>query len=326
MKMRSYFRLSTVAIWCALLAPLSVQAAWPERPITIVVPQEAGGGADVLGREVAMRLKSVLGQSVVIENKPGAAGIIGVDYVARARPDGYTFVLGSNSTHGINQSLYKKLPYQVLKDFVPVVKIAEAPLLVVLNPEVPINSIAELIQKAKEEPGKLTYGSAGTGNSTHLAGELFQHMTGTTLMHVPFKGATQSEVSVIGHQVDMMFSSIMTAMPHVKEGNMKALAVTSGKRSSLAPELPTVDEAAGISGFEVSPWYALFAPAETSPDVVVGMHDAVAKVLKDPELKKKFISLGAEVGDMSQPEFAEFVQAEVKKWAKVVKDADINID
>lgn len=307
------------------LGSASFASAWPQRPIQIVVPQSAGGGADILARELAVKLQPLLGQPVVVENKPGAAGIIGTEYVSRAAPDGYTYVMGAISTHGINPGLYKRLSYDALKDFTPVSLVATAPLMVVTHPSFPAQSVQELIDMAKAKPGGITYASAGTGNSTHLAGELFKSMAGVDIMHVPFKGSTQAEVGLMGNHVSLMFSSILSAYPHSKEGNMKALAVTSAQRSAVAPELPTVAEA-GLPGYDVTPWYGVFAPAGTPSEVIERMNKEIAVVLNDPDIKAKFASLGAEPGNMTNAEYKQFVQDEVKKWAKVVQDAGATID
>lgn len=305
-------------------APAGAQS-WPARPIQLVVPQSPGGGADILARDIAAKLQPRLGQSVVVENRPGAGGIIGTDFVARAAPDGYTFVMGAISTHGINPGLYKKLSYDARKDFVPVVLVATAPLLVVTHPGVPAGSVQELVALAKSQPGQLTFGSAGAGNSTHLAGELFKSLSGADMLHVPFKGATPAEVGLIGGQVSVMFSSIMTALPHSREGRMKALAVTSAERSSIAPELPTVAEA-GLDGFDVNPWYGVFAPAGTPPEVVARMHREISEILGEDAIRKRFATLGAEPGAMTQPAFADFVDQEIDKWAKVVEESGSAIE
>jgi Uncharacterized protein conserved in bacteria len=320
----TFFALALAAVMAMPMASACAQD-WPARPLQMIVPQSPGGGADILARDLAVRLQPRLGQPVVVENRPGAGGVIGTDFVARAPADGYTLMMGAISTHGINPGLYKKLPYDAIKDFEPVALVATAPLLVVVNPKLPVNSVAELIAAAKAAPGKLTYGSAGNGNSTHLAGELFRSMAGVDILHVPFKGATPAEVGLMGGQVSIMFSSILTALPHSREGRMRALAVTSTKRSSVAPDLPTVDEE-GLPGFDVNPWYGVFAPAGTPPEVVARLNREINDILAMSDMKERLAGLGAEPGAMSQQEFAAYVQAEVKKWAKVVADAGAAID
>ncbi len=316
---------SGAALALQALTPAVAQADWPARPITLVVPQSPGGGADILARELALRLQPRLGQSVVVENRAGAGGIIGTDYVARAAGDGYTLVMGAISTHGINPGLYKKLSYDARKDFVPVALVANAPLMVVVHPGLPVDSVPALIELAKSRPGQLTFASAGAGNSTHLAGELFESLSGAQLLHVPFKGATPAEVGLIGGQVSLMFSSIMTALPHSREGRMKALAVTSAERSSIAAELPTVAES-GLAGFDVNPWYGVFAPAGTPPQAVARLHEEIARILRQDDVRQRFATLGAEPAAMTQAEFTEFVDKEIAKWAKVVSDSGSAID
>lgn len=309
----------------AAITPAAAQE-WPTRPIQLIVPQAPGGGADILARDLAMKLQPKLGQPVVVENKAGAGGVIGTDYVARAAGDGYTFMMGAISTHGINPGLYKNLSYDARKDFVPVALVATAPLMVVLHPSVPANSVQELIDLAKAKPGELTFSSAGTGNSTHLSGELFKNLSGVDMLHVPFKGATPAEVGLIGGQVSVMFSSIMTALPHSKEGRMKALAVTSEKRSSIAPELPAVAETKGMEGFDVNPWYGIFAPAGTPAEAVKRMHAEISEILKEEDVRKRFASLGAEPGQLSQEEFVTYVHDEMDKWARIIKESGTSVD
>ena len=266
---------------------------FPARSVRLIVPQSAGGGADILARTVGQKLSEAWGQPVVIDNRPGAAGIIGTEAVAKAAPDGYTLLMGAISTHAINPSLYKTLSYDPVKDFAPVTMVATAPLLVVVHPSLPVNSTQELIALAKAKPGQLFFASAGSGNSAHLAGELFKTMANVDLVHVPYKGATPAETDLIGGQVSVMFSSILSALPHAKAGKMKALAVTSARRSSIAPDLPTVAES-GVPGYDVNPWYGLFAPAGTPRAIVERINRDVARILAQPDVRQRFATLGAE--------------------------------
>lgn len=298
---------------------------YPERTVRLVVPQSAGGGADILARTVAAKLSETWGKQVIVENRPGAAGIIGTQGVAQADPDGYTLLMGAISTHAINRALYKDQSYDPVKDFEAITMVASAPLLVVVHPSVEANSVQELIALAKSKPGKLNFSSAGNGNSTHLAGELFKSMAGVDIVHVPYKGATPAEVGLMGGQVSLMFSSILSAMPHSKAGKMKALAVTSTKRSSVMPELPTVDET-GLPGYDVNPWYGLFAPAGTPKDIVDKISREVVRTVQMPDVKKRFASLGADAAGNTPEEFASFIDAEIAKWDKVVKDSGTKID
>lgn len=298
---------------------------YPERTVRLVVPQSAGGGADILARTVAAKLSEAWGKQVIVENRPGAAGIIGTQGVAQAAPDGYTLLMGAISTHAINRALYKDLSYDPVKDFEAITMVASAPLLVVVHPSVEANSVQELIALAKSKPGKLNFSSAGNGNSTHLAGELFKSMSGVEIVHVPYKGATPAEVGLMGGQVSLMFSSILSAMPHSKAGKMKALAVTSTKRSSVMPELPTVDET-GLPGYDVNPWYGLFAPAGTPKDIVDKISREVVRTVQMPDVKKRFASLGADAAGNTPEQFASFIDAEIAKWDKVVKESGTKID
>jgi tripartite-type tricarboxylate transporter receptor subunit TctC len=269
---------------------------------------------------VGQKLSEAWGQPVVIDNRPGAAGIIGTEAVAKAAPDGYTLLMGAISTHAINPSLYKTLSYDPVKDFMPVTLVATAPLLVVVHPSLPVNSTRELIALAKSKPGQLFFASAGSGNSTHLAGELFKTMANVDLVHVPYKGATPAETDLMGGQVSLMFSSILSALPHAKAGKMKALAVTSARRSSIAPELPTVAES-GVPGYDVNPWYGLFAPAGTPRAIVDRINRDVARILAQPDVRQRFATLGAEPAGNTPEQFAAFVNAEIAKWSKVVADS-----
>jgi tripartite-type tricarboxylate transporter receptor subunit TctC len=293
---------------------------YPTRPIKLIVPQSAGGGADILARTIGEKLGQSLGQAVVVDDRPGAAGIIGTDAVAKAAPDGYTLLMGAISTHAINKSLYPTLSYDPVKDFTPVTLVATAPLVLVVHPSVPVSSTRDLIALAKAKPGQLFFGSAGSGNSTHLAGELFKTMAGVDLVHVPYKGATPAETDLMGGQVQVMFTSILSGLPHIKAGKMKALAVTSARRSSIAPELATVAET-GLPGYDVNPWYGLFAPAGTPRAIVDKLNREVVRILQLPDVRQRFATLGAEpVGD-TPAQFGAFVESEIAKWSKVVADS-----
>ena len=307
-------------------APAVAQGSYPEKPIQLIVPQSAGGGADILARTIAAKLSQSLGNQVVVDNRAGAAGIIGTQAVAQAAPDGYTLLMGAISTHSMNPGLYKKrLPYDPVKDFAPVSLVASAPLLVVVHPSVPAQSVQELIALAKAKPGTLNFSSAGSGNSTHLAGELFKLMASVDMVHVPYKGATPAEIGLMGGQVNVMFSSILSALPHSKSGKMKALAVTSARRSSVAPHLPTVAES-GLPGYDVNPWYGLFAPAGTPPEVVNRLSREVARIVQLPDVKERFATLGAEPVGNSPQEFKLFLDKEIEKWTKVIDQSGTTAD
>ena len=315
-------------IWKTVLAAgviagisgVAVAQGYPNKPVRLIVPQSPGGGADILARAVAAKLSETWGHQVVVENRAGAAGIIGTEAAAKATPDGYTLLMGAIGANGINPGLYPNLPYDSRKDFAPVTMVASAPLLVVVHPSVPLNSTKELIAFAKSQPGKINFASAGSGNATHLAGELFKTMANVDITHVPYKGATPAETDLIGGQVQLMFSSILSALPHVKAGRMKALAVTSLRRSSLAPELPTVAES-GLPGYEMNPWYGVFAPAGTPRPVIDKIHRDIVRILQLPDVKERFAALGAEPVGNTPEQFGAFVDAEITKWSKVIKDS-----
>lgn len=316
---------NTLAILMTAAAALNASGAtmaqgYPNKTVRLIVPQSAGGGADILARTVAEKLSKSWGTQVIVDNRSGAAGIIGTQAAAQAVPDGYTLLMGAISTHAINRGLYRNLPYDPVKDFVPVTLVASAPLLVVVHPSLPVKSVQELIALAKTKPGKLAFSSAGSGNSTHLAGEMFKSMANVDMMHVPYKGATPAEVDLMGGQVSVMFSSILSAMPHSRAGKMKALAVTSARRSSVMPELPTVAES-GLPAYDVNPWYGLFAPAGTPREVVEKINREVVGILQLPEVKERFAALGADAVGNTPAQFATFLDVEIEKWANVIKQS-----
>ena len=298
---------------------------YPTKPIRLVVPFAAGGATDVLARLVGERLTASLGQQVVVDNRPGAGGNIGSDLVARAEPDGYTILMGAVGTHAINPSLYPKMPYDPVKDFAPVTLVASVPNVLVVNPEVPANSVQELIDLAKAKPGELNFASSGNGTSIHLSGELFKAMTGTDIVHVPYKGSGPAVTDLLGGQVQMMFDNMPSSLPHVKAGKLRALGVTSAKRSPALPEVPTIAEA-GVPGYDATSWFGILAPAGTPEPVVTRLQGAIVQALGEPEMRQRMADLGAEpVGD-TPAEFGQFIAAEIAKWAKVVNDAGVKLE
>jgi tripartite-type tricarboxylate transporter receptor subunit TctC len=308
----------------ALIAPAKAQD-YPSKPIRLVVPFAAGGATDVLARLVGERLTATLGQQVVVDNRPGAGGNIGSDIVARAEPDGYTILMGAVGTHAINPSLYPKMPYDPVKDFAPVTLVASVPNVLVVNPEVPANSVQELIDLAKAKPGELNFASSGNGTSIHLSGELFKAMTGTDIVHVPYKGSGPAVTDLLGGQVQMMFDNMPSSLPHVKAGKLRALGVTSAKRSPALPEVPTIAEA-GVPSYDATSWFGILAPAGTSEPVVTRLQGAIVQALGEPEMRQRMADLGAEpVGD-TPAEFGQFIAAEIAKWAKVVNDAGVKLE
>jgi tripartite-type tricarboxylate transporter receptor subunit TctC len=308
----------------ALAGPAKAQD-YPTKPIRLVVPFAAGGATDVLARLVGERLTASLGQQVVVDNRPGAGGNIGSDLVARAEPDGYTILMGAVGTHAINPSLYPKMPYDPVKDFAPVTLVASVPNVLVVNPEVPAKSVQELIDLAKAKPGELNFASSGNGTSIHLSGELFKAMTGTDIVHVPYKGSGPAVTDLLGGQVQMMFDNMPSSLPHVKAGKLRALGVTSAKRSPALPEVPTIAEA-GVPGYDATSWFGILAPAGTPEPVVTRLQGAIVQALGEPEMRQRMADLGAEpVGD-TPAEFGQFITAELAKWAKVVNDAGVKLE
>lgn len=309
------------------LAPGSVlaQAAFPSKPITIVVPFSAGGTTDLLARVVAQQLGVELGQSVVVDNKPGAGGNIGGAFVAKATPDGHTLLMGAVGTHAINASLYKKMPYDNIKDFAPLTRVAMVPNLLVANPAQPFKTVQELIAYAKANPGKVNFASSGSGTSVHLSGELFKSLAKVDIQHIPYKGSAPAMNDLLGNQVNIMFDNLPSAISHVRAGKLRALAVTTAKRSPDLPDVPTIAEA-GVPGYEATSWFGLFAPAATPAPVKAKLHAALVKVLAHPDVKKKIDEQGGEPMSESPEQFAAFILEETQKWAKVVKDSGASAD
>jgi len=309
--------------------PALAQSAWPSKPVRIVVPFAPAGTTDILARALAPELSRAFGQPFVIENKPGAGGNVGADLVAKSG-DGHTLLMGTVGTHAINPALYARMPYDHVKDFVPVTLVAGVPNVLVMNPAkaeaMGIKGVPDLIRYAKANPGKLNMASSGNGTSIHLAGELFKTMTGTYLVHFPYRGSGPALLDLIGGNMDLMFDNLPSAMPHIKAGKLKALAVTSAERSSALPDLPTVAEAGPLKGFEASSWFGLLAPAGTAPEVVNRLQQETAKALATPALKERLQAQGAIPSGMSPADFAKFIAAETKKWAAVVKASGATVD
>ncbi|WP_050999118.1 tripartite tricarboxylate transporter substrate binding protein [Limnohabitans sp. Rim47] len=306
------------------------QTAWPNKPVKIVVPFAPGGTTDILARAIAPDLSKVFGQSFVIENKGGAGGNLGADQVAKSAGDGYTLLMGTVGTHGINRALYNKLPYDPIKDFAPITLVAGVPNVMVVNADKAaankINSVNDFIKYARANPGKLNMASSGNGTSIHLAGELFKSQTGTFMAHIPYRGSGPALLDLAGGSMDVMFDNLPSAMALIKAGKIKALAVTSGQRSAAMPDLPTVEEAAGLKGFEASSWFGLLAPAGTPPDVVNRIQQEVAKSLASPAMKERLTTLGAIPSGNTPAQFAALIAAEHMKWAEVVKASGAKVD
>jgi len=313
------------AAFALLAAGVAGAQSWPAKPIRWIVPFAPGGTTDILARTISDKLTIALGKPVIVENNPGAGGGVGAVQTAKAAPDGYTIMGGTISTHAINASLYKTLPYDPVKDFTPITLIARVPNLLVVNPDVPAKNVKELIALMKANPSKYTFASSGNGTSQHLSGELFKSMAGVDMQHIPYKGSPAALQDVVSGQVTMTFDNITTAWPLAKAGKLRALAVTTAKRSPIAPDVPTLAES-GLAGYEVGSWQGVFAPAGTPPDVVKRLNTEIVKIINMPDVRAKLEALGAEPVGNSSDEFATIVKSEVAKWAKVVKESGAHVD
>jgi tripartite-type tricarboxylate transporter receptor subunit TctC len=304
---------------------LACAQTYPTKPIRLVVPFPPGGATDILARDVAQKLTEAWGQSVIVDNRPGAGGNIGSELVAKSAPDGYTLEMGTVGTHAINASLYAKMPYDHVKDFVPVILVAGVPNVLVVTPSLPANSVAELIAYAKANPGKLNFASSGNGTSIHLSGELFKVMAGVQITHIPYKGSAPALQDLLAGQVQLMFDNLPPSLPQIKAGKLRALAVTSLARAPALPDVPTLAES-GLPGFEASSWFGILAPAGTPAPIVAKINAEVAKWLSTPEAKEKLLKQGANPAGGTPEDFAKHIAAETAKWAKVVKDSGAKID
>jgi len=313
-----------LALACTFALP-AVADTFPSKPAKLVVPFPPGGPLDTTGRAIAQKLGEAWGQSVIVENKPGAGGNIGADFVAKSPPDGYTIVMGALSTHAVNPSLYPKMPYDAKKDFAPITLVAITPNVLVVNPSLPVHSVKELIAYAKAHPGKLSFGSGSIGSAGHLAGELFKVDTGVDMVHVPYKGAAPAMQALLAGDTQIMFDNLASAMSQVKAGKLRALAVTTAQRSKLAPDLPTMAEA-GVPGFDISTWFGLLAPAGTPPDVIAKWNAGVTKILSSPAMRERLEAQGAEAAPDTPQQFARFIDRELVKYAKIVKASGAKVD
>jgi tripartite-type tricarboxylate transporter receptor subunit TctC len=316
---------ATLGALTLLVAAGAWGQAYPTKAIRLVVPFPAAGTTDILAREVAQRLSMSFDQSVVVDNRPGAAGNIGSDLVAKSAPDGYTLLMGTVGTHAINPSLYTKMPYDHVKDFVPIVLVAGVPNVLEVTPSLPVNSVADLIKLAKEKPGQLNFASSGSGTSIHLSGELFKTMTGVDMVHVPYKGSSPAVTDLMGGQVQLMFDNLPSSLAQIKAGKLRAIAVTSAQRAPALPNVPTIAES-GLPGFEASSWFGLLAPAGTPPAVVARINADVNQWLQTAEAKEKLLAQGADAAGGTPEQFAAHIRAETEKWAKVVKVSGAKVD
>jgi tripartite-type tricarboxylate transporter receptor subunit TctC len=306
--------------------PRGAQAQpYPSKPIRFVVPYPAGGPLDTVARLLGQKVSESTHEPVIVDNKPGAGGNIGADAVAKAPPDGYTILMGAVATHAINPTLYASIPYDPIKDFIPVTQIASTPNVLVVNPAVPAGNVREFIAYAKANPGKLNFGSGSTGSAGHLAGELFKAMAGIDMTHVPYKGAAPAMNDLIGGQIQLMFDNLASSLAQVRAGKVRALAVTTAKRSALAPELPTIAES-GLPGFDINTWFGIFVPARTPHEIVERLHAEFTKALAAPDIRERMLNLGAEPVGSSSGEFAAYIRAESGKYARIIKASGARAD
>lgn len=297
---------------------------YPTRPIRLVVPYPPGGGTDIIARIVGQKLTENLGQQIIVDNRGGAGGTIGTDIVAKSVPDGYTILMAPTS-HVINPSIYSKLPYDTVKDFVPITFAVSATILLVVHPSVPAKSVKELIALAKARPGQLNFGSAGNGTVFHLAAELFKRQAGIDMVHVPFKGGGPTIANLVAGQVSLAFETMLALSPFLKAGRVRALAVASAKRSSVMPELPTIAEL-GFPSIVAENWYGVYAPAGTSKAIISRLNTEIVKILRTQEVKERFQGLGTEVVASTPEELAEYIRSEIEKWSKTAKEAGARVD
>ena len=314
-----------LALAAALPGAALAQAAYPTKAMTMVVPFSAGGTTDILARIVGKALEAELGQPVIIDNKAGAGGNIGAQAAARAKPDGYTLFMGTVGTHGINEALYNKLPYNPLGDFAPISRVAMVPNLLVAHPSRPYKTVKELIDFAQKNPGKINFGSSGNGSSIHLSGELFKSLAKVDMVHVPYKGSAPAVADLLGGQIDIMFDNMPSAMQHVKAGKLRPIAVTTAKRYPELADVPTIAEA-GVPGYEATSWFGLFTNRKAPADVVAKLNAAVVKVLAKPEVIKQMAEQGAIAHPEKPAEFEAFIKAETAKWGPVVKGSGAKVD
>ncbi|NUT16006.1 MAG: tripartite tricarboxylate transporter substrate binding protein [Cupriavidus sp.] len=316
--------LATAAALPGMVPAAAHAAAWPERPITIIVPGAPGGTTDIPTRLVAQKLSAILGQPVVVDNKPGSGGIIGTQAFMRAAPDGYTLLVGNTGSHAINYSAYKQLSYQP-QDFLPLTDLISFANVLVVGAQAPVRSVAELVAQLKQSPGKYSYASAGIGQTTHLTAELFRLRTGTEVIHVPYKGSTPATTSVLAGETTFMFDNLTQALPQIRAGKLRALAVTSAERLPALPDVPTMAQA-GVKDFVVMGWLGFFAPARTPPAVAAALQEALGKALRDPEVAARLRDMGGVAGGEPQPKFAALVRGEIQRWGETIRASKVSLD
>jgi tripartite-type tricarboxylate transporter receptor subunit TctC len=321
MERRFVSLLGAMLLGVTALGAAEAQQNYPVRPIRLVVPSSPGGGTDITARIIAPRLSEYLGQQIVIENRAGAGTMIGGEVVARAAPDGYTLLMGI-STLAINPAMYRKVPYDALKDFVPISQVVALPNMLVTHPSLPVKSVKELVSFARARPGQINFASAGVGTSPHLSMELFLSMAGVKMVHVPYKGSGQGVIDLLAGHVSVMTPSIFTALGYARASRLRALGVTSAKRASGAPDVPTIAEA-GVPGYEAVQWFGVLAPAGTPPAIVTRLHKEIVRTIRAPEISQKLVSDGADPVGSSPEEFAAFLRSETTKWARVAQEVGI---
>jgi len=305
-------------------AAAQAQAPYPLKPVRFIVPSAAGGGTDIIARALAQKLSESLGQQFVVDNRPGAGQMIGIELAARSAADGHTILMAA-STLAINPVMYKKVPYDALRDFATITQAASLPNVLVVHPSLPVKSLAELIAYAKQRPGQVNFASAGIGTSPQMSVELLKSMAGIDMVHIPYKGTSPGVVDLLAGQVSVMAPNLLTALPHIKAGKLRALAVTSAKRSEGLPDVPTIAES-GLQGYDSTQWYGVLAPAGTSRQIVARLHDEIVRALRTPEVMQRLAADGAEPVGSSPEEFAAFIKSEIDKWARVANAAGIRAE
>ncbi|RLK46085.1 Bug family tripartite tricarboxylate transporter substrate binding protein [Cupriavidus plantarum] len=326
--------LTTLTVTAAHAAPAGPAAAnWPTKPLRFVVPYPAGGPLDTVARAIGEKLREELGQPVVVENKPGAGGNLGADFVAKQPADGYTILMGAVATHAINPTLFTKMPYDPIRDFVPVTLVADVPNVLVMHPgkaaELHINNVRDLVTYARSHPGKLDYASGGNGSAGHLSGELFKSMARVSMVHIPYNGASPAQLSVLSGQTDLIFDNLASASANIKAGKLKAFAVTTQARAAAFPELPTIAEAGkglGLEGFDISTWFGVFAPANTPREIVDRLNRDIVAILKTEDMKARLARIGAQPAPTTPEQFAALIRRELKKYGEVVKVSGAKVD
>lgn len=309
----------------ALFSSFSMAQDWPNRPLKIVVPFASGGNTDVVARMVAIRLQDILGQGVIVENKAGAGGVIATDFVAKSSPDGYTLLMSSTGPHTVMPAMMPKIPYDAVKDLIPISNVTRNAQVLLVHPSLPAKTVPELIALLKKEPGKYAFGSGGVASTTHMSGELFKSMAGVNMIHVPYKGGAPLAISSIGGDVPISFNNMFDALPHIRSGKLRGLAVTSTTRQSQLPDLPTLAEL-GLTGYDSGPWNGLVAPARTPPEIIARLATAVQRIVREPAFQERMLEIGSvPIGDTPE-QFRAYVNVELARWSKVVKDSGAKLE